>query len=117
MARVSISCSSRYRAVVRFPFPFALSYGLPSLPDFSSLIIRLLRCLVDGQPDLSTLRAFTATHQQGISYRPNVWHAPLISLGADKHDFACVVHETGVPEIDCEIKWFEEGVVAVVEEI
>lgn len=71
----------------------------------------------DGQPDLSTLRAFTATHQQGISYRPNVWHAPLISLGADKHDFACVVHETGVPEIDCEIKWFEEGVVAVVEEI
>ncbi|KWU45936.1 Allantoicase [Rhodotorula sp. JG-1b] len=71
----------------------------------------------NGQPDLSTLRAFTATHLQGISYRPNVWHAPLISLGADKHDFACVVHETGVPEVDCEIKWFEEGVVAVVEEI
>ncbi|POY71644.1 hypothetical protein BMF94_5339 [Rhodotorula taiwanensis] len=71
----------------------------------------------DGQPDLSTLRAFTATHTQGISYRPNVWHAPLISLGADKHDFACVVHETGVPEVDCEIKWFDEGVVAVVEEI
>ncbi|GAA5867158.1 hypothetical protein JCM3774_004413 [Rhodotorula dairenensis] len=71
----------------------------------------------DGQPDLSTLRAFTATHTQGISYRPNVWHAPLISLGEDKHDFACVVHETGVPEVDCEIKWFEEGVVAVVEEI
>lgn len=71
----------------------------------------------DGQPDLATLRAFTATHRQGISYHRNVWHAPLISLGADEHDFACVVHETGVAEVDCEIKWFEEGVVAVVEEV
>uniref|UniRef100_A0A0K3CJT1 BY PROTMAP: gi/647399996/emb/CDR45051.1/ RHTO0S10e04544g1_1 [Rhodosporidium toruloides] n=1 Tax=Rhodotorula toruloides TaxID=5286 RepID=A0A0K3CJT1_RHOTO len=71
----------------------------------------------DGQPDLSTLRAFMASHSQGISYHVNVWHHPLISLGNDKQDFACIVYETGVPEVDCEIKWFEEGTVAVVEEV
>lgn len=58
-----------------------------------------------------------ASHSQGISYHVNVWHHPLISLGNDKQDFACIVYETGVPEVDCEIKWFEEGTVAVVEEV
>lgn len=54
---------------------------------------------------------------QGISYHPGVWHHPLIALGDDKQDFACVVNETGVAEVDCEIKWFEEGTVAVVQEV
>lgn len=68
----------------------------------------------DGQPDLATLRAFMATSSQGISYHPNVWHHPLIALEATT-DFACVVHETGVGKVDCEIVEFG-GVVAVVEE-
>jgi hypothetical protein len=38
--------------------------------------------LADGQPDLSTLRAFLATHAQGISYHPNIWHHPIIALDA-----------------------------------
>ncbi|BGP42045.1 Allantoicase [Rhodotorula kratochvilovae] len=71
----------------------------------------------NGQPDLSSLRAFMASSAQGISYHPNVWHHPLIALGEDKMDFACAVHETGVAEVDCEIKWFEEGTVAVVQEV
>ncbi|GAA5840449.1 hypothetical protein JCM9279_007329 [Rhodotorula babjevae] len=75
----------------------------------------------DGQPSLPTLRAFMASSaSQGISYHPNVWHHPLIALGngnEGKQDFACVVHETGVPEVDCEIKWFDEGTVAVVHEV
>ncbi|GAA6012194.1 hypothetical protein JCM10207_002755 [Rhodosporidiobolus poonsookiae] len=79
----------------------------------------------DGAPDLSTLRAFLASPAQGISYHPNVWHHPLLPVGDSplgpgqeaKMDFACVVHETGVPEVDCEIRWFEEGTVAVVEEV
>ncbi|GAA6038454.1 hypothetical protein JCM8097_007659 [Rhodosporidiobolus ruineniae] len=76
----------------------------------------------DGSPDLSTLRAFLASPTQGISYAPNVWHHPLLpidSTGVEgaKMDFACVVHETGVPEVDCEIRWFEEGTVAVAEEV
>ncbi|GAA5986251.1 hypothetical protein JCM10908_006475 [Rhodotorula pacifica] len=91
--------------------------GTPAQDGEGQYLVLVALPGTDGQPDLSTLRAFTATHTQGISYRPNVWHAPLISLGEDKHDFACIVHETGVPEVDCEIKWFEEGVVAVVEEI
>lgn len=75
-------------------------------------------CLAtDGQPSLPTLRAFMASTAQGISYHRNVWHAPLIALGDRKVDFACVVSETGVPEVDCEIKWFEQGTVAVVEAV
>ncbi|KAK4057093.1 Allantoicase [Microbotryomycetes sp. JL221] len=70
---------------------------------------------VYGQPDLSTLRAFVATSQQGISYKPNVWHHPLIAL--DKAtDFACVVYETGVDKIDCEIHEFGHTI-AVVENV
>lgn len=68
----------------------------------------------DGQPDLATLRAFMATSAQGISYHPNVWHHPLIALDATT-DFACVVHETGVAKVDCEIVEFGRTV-AVVEE-
>jgi len=76
------------------------------------------RPLADGQPSLATLRAFMASSaSQGISYHPNVWHHPLIALGTGKQDFACVVHETGVAEVDCEIKWFDEGTVAVVHEV
>ncbi|GAA5823941.1 hypothetical protein JCM3770_004140 [Rhodotorula araucariae] len=71
----------------------------------------------DGQPDLATLRAFMASSVQGISYHPNVWHHPLIALGDAKMDFACVVHETGIADVDCEIKWFDEGTVAVVQEV
>lgn len=69
----------------------------------------------DGKPDLATLRAFVATSAQGISYAPNVWHHPLIAL-EKVTDFACVVHETGVGRVDCEIVEFG-GVVAVVEEV
>ncbi|SGY62302.1 BQ5605_C007g04675 [Microbotryum silenes-dioicae] len=78
----------------------------------------VLVCLpneTDGQPDLKTLRAFMATHSQGISYHPSVWHHPIVALDATT-DFACVVHETGVPEIDCEIKQFGQTV-AIVHEV
>ncbi|KAM0746720.1 Allantoicase [Meredithblackwellia eburnea MCA 4105] len=68
----------------------------------------------DTKPDLSTLRAFIATHSQGISYHPNVWHHPIIALD-ETTDFACVVNETGVPEIDCEIEQFGKTVAVVVE--
>ncbi|KAI5479265.1 allantoicase [Pseudohyphozyma bogoriensis] len=68
-----------------------------------------------GKPDLSTLRAFMAAHSQGISYHPNVYHHPIIALDAPT-DFACVVNETGVASIDCEIVEFGKTV-AVVEEV
>ncbi|KAL8280170.1 hypothetical protein RQP46_007500 [Phenoliferia psychrophenolica] len=68
----------------------------------------------DSKPDLSTLRAFIATNAQGISYHPNIWHHPIIALDATT-DFACVVNETGVGAIDCEIVEFGKTVALVVE--
>jgi ureidoglycolate lyase len=53
------------------------------------------------KPDLSTLKGFMATANQGITYKPGVWHHPLIAL--DKQtQFFCVVNEDNTKE-DCEI--------------
>lgn len=67
------------------------------------------------KPDLTTLRAFIASDSQGISYAPNVWHHPLMAL-EKVTDFACLVYETGVSEVDCEIMHFA-STVAVVHEV
>ena len=53
-----------------------------------------------ARPDPSTLAAFVATGVQGITYRPGVWHHPLIALD-QVTDFACVVWEDGSAG-DCE---------------
>jgi ureidoglycolate lyase len=45
-------------------------------------------------PDLSTLAAFVASGTQAISYRPGVWHHPMIALDAET-DFFCLVWEDG----------------------
>lgn len=45
-------------------------------------------------PDLATLKAFIAGADQGITYRPGIWHHPLIALERTT-DFACLVHEDG----------------------
>ncbi|CAO3622860.1 unnamed protein product [Mucor hiemalis] len=54
----------------------------------------------DDKPDMSTLKAFIATSLQGINYAPGVWHHPMVVL-ENETDFACIVHESGVPEDDC----------------
>ncbi|EGG12868.1 uncharacterized protein MELLADRAFT_76395 [Melampsora larici-populina 98AG31] len=56
----------------------------------------------DGKPDWKNLRAFLAQADQGISYKPNTWHAPLIAI-KEPMNFACIVNETGIPEFDCEL--------------
>ena len=48
-------------------------------------------------PDLATLKAFTAGADQGITYRPGIWHHPLIALDRQT-DFACLVHEDGTDD-------------------
>lgn len=56
----------------------------------------------DGSaPDLSTLKAFWALPNQGITYRPGVWHHPLIALDRET-DFACFVYEDGSSG-DCKV--------------
>ncbi|KAG9327235.1 hypothetical protein KVV02_002688 [Mortierella alpina] len=76
----------------------------------------------DGMPDMSTLRAFTVKNSQGINYKPNVWHHPMIVT--DKPvTFLTITHESGVSMDDCEEYWFrkeaeaagsDEGVAAIV---
>jgi ureidoglycolate lyase len=49
-------------------------------------------CLGGDRPDLATLRAFIATGAQGITYRPGVWHHPLVAMD-QAGDFTCLVFE------------------------
>jgi ureidoglycolate lyase len=60
-----------------------------------------------GRPDPSTLAAFVATGAQGVTYRPGVWHHPMIALDATT-DFACFVHEDGT-EDDCVLVTLDEA--------
>lgn len=55
--------------------------------------------LGEHEPDLATLRAFVAEGQQAISYRPGVWHHPMVALERET-DFFCLVFEDGT-DADC----------------
>ncbi|KAI9488302.1 galactose-binding domain-like protein [Zychaea mexicana] len=66
----------------------------------------------DGSPDLTTTKAFIASSTQGISYRRGVWHHPMISLEHET-DFACLVHENGTPNDDCQEAYVDGVVVQV----
>jgi ureidoglycolate lyase len=48
-------------------------------------------------PDLATLRAFVVERGVAVSYRPGVWHHPMIAVEAVT-DFACLVWEDGTAE-------------------
>ncbi|KAF9283226.1 Allantoicase [Mortierella alpina] len=76
----------------------------------------------DGMPDMSTLKAFTVKNSQGINYKPNVWHHPMIVTDRPV-TFLTITHESGVGKDDCEEYWFrkeaeaagsEEGIAAIV---
>ncbi|KAK3844396.1 MAG: allantoicase [Linnemannia gamsii] len=66
----------------------------------------------DGNPDLSTLKAFTVANSQGINYKPNVWHHPMIVTGRPV-TFLTITHESGVGKDDCEEYWFKKEAAAV----
>lgn len=51
-------------------------------------------------PDLATLAAFIVEGAQGLTYRPGVWHHPIVALGRPS-DLACLVWEDGSSG-DCE---------------
>jgi ureidoglycolate lyase len=61
-------------------------------------------------PDLATLRAFAARGGEGISYRPGVWHHPMIALERVT-DFACLVWEDGTADDAVEHALTEAGLV------
>jgi len=58
-------------------------------------------------PDLATLAAFVAEGAQGVSYRPGVWHHPMIALDTEI-DFTCLVFEDGSDD-DCTAVTYAEG--------
>ncbi|KAG0344139.1 Allantoicase [Podila humilis] len=75
---------------------------------------------VEGTPpDLSSLKAFTVKNSQGINYKPNVWHHPMLITGKPV-TFLTITHESGVGKEDCDEYWFtkesgaEGGVAAIV---
>lgn len=59
-------------------------------------------------PDLTTLQAFVVEGSQGVSYRPGVWHHPMLVLNAGC-DFACFVFEDGTAS-DCEVVPLESAI-------
>ncbi|KAJ9053905.1 Allantoicase, variant 2 [Entomophthora muscae] len=75
-----------------------LPYGTSSTASYLVIV-----CLngKDDKPDLSTLKAFTATYSQGINYHPGIWHHPMVALN-NPMTFFCQVHENGVLEEDTE---------------
>ncbi|KAJ1920330.1 Allantoicase [Tieghemiomyces parasiticus] len=57
----------------------------------------------DDRPDVSTLRAFVAHRWQGVSYRPGVWHHPMIVLEQET-DFITLIWENGAAGEDCQVE-------------
>lgn len=55
----------------------------------------------DGMPDLSTLAAFSLSAEQGVIYRPGLWHHPIMAVGADAR-FLVQSWQDGTAA-DCEI--------------
>jgi ureidoglycolate hydrolase len=84
---VPINCQNRWLIIV------ALSLKEPKNVD--------VRKEGNAGPDMSTVRAFMATSDQGINFAAGVWHHPLIALESTT-DFACVVYEDGTRD-DCHI--------------
>ncbi len=89
---------SVFRSAARTDFPFRLAL-LEKHPGSTQVFIpmnarRYLVVVALGEeaPDLATLRVFSASSTQGISYRPGVWHHPLFNLDHEA-DFTCLVFE------------------------
>ncbi|MBL8743813.1 MAG: ureidoglycolate lyase [Myxococcales bacterium] len=62
----------------------------------------------DGSPNLDSLRAFECRPGQGINYRRNVWHHPMIALD-EPADFAMLVWEDNTAD-DCIEHWLSSPI-------
>lgn len=94
--------------------------SISAWPPISLLFFLLRRpCTtftVDGQPDPATVKGFLAGPHQGICYKPGIWHHPLIALAegqTDAMEFQCMVYETGVAEVDCDLVEFASPIASV----
>ncbi|WP_437976255.1 ureidoglycolate lyase [Sorangium sp. So ce295] len=94
-----------------FPLPIALLEKHPgSTQAFVPMSARrylVVVALGGDRPELTTLGAFIAHGAQGITYRPGVWHHPMIALDAEA-DFVCLSWEDGSPG-DCAVVEYAES--------
>ena len=108
-------CSFRCAPRTAWPLDVALLEKHPlSTQVFIPMNARrylVLVALGDEAPDLATARAFIATGTQGVSYRPGVWHHPMIALD-DAIDFTCLVWEDGTAG-DCVVAPLAAGALSV----
>ena len=109
-------CVFRCSPRLAFPLPVLLLEKHPSSTQvFLPMNARRYLVLVargGDTPELGSLAAFIATGAQGVSYRPGVWHHPMIALDAEI-DFSCLVWEDG-SESDCVEVAYPEGEIEVV---
>jgi ureidoglycolate lyase len=84
----------------RLPFKVKLLERHPaSTQAFLPMVCaRFLVCvaptLADGRPDLANLRAFLCGPGEGINYRRDVWHHPIIAIDGDAQ-FSMLAWEDG----------------------
>ncbi len=97
-------------AAKTLPFALRLLEKHPcSTQAFLPLVCtRFLICVAptasDGSPDIAGIRAFLCLPGQGINYRRDVWHHPIIALDGGG-EFAMLAWEDGSPQ-DCVESWF-----------
>ncbi|KAJ2130743.1 Allantoicase [Coemansia sp. RSA 678] len=75
--------------------------GVKTSPDLPSYLVIVAENGSDDLPDLRTIRAFAATSTQGINYKANSWHSPMVTIGR-RVNFVVLVWENGVKLQDCE---------------
>ncbi|MFH1345538.1 MAG: ureidoglycolate lyase [Pseudomonadota bacterium] len=46
----------------------------------SEYLVTVCPSLTNGEPDIDKLAAFIARSCQGVVYRPNIWHHPMVAL-------------------------------------
>jgi len=95
---------SIFRAKAR-PLPLQLSllekhpFGSQAFMPLSCHAYLVVVALGGDTPDMSTLKCFSATAQQGVNYAKGTWHHPLLAL--HNGDFLVVDRSAPAGEINC----------------
>ncbi|TPX59868.1 ureidoglycolate lyase [Spizellomyces sp. 'palustris'] len=103
---------------------FSSQFFVPMTAPFSQtgactyLVIVCLNNPDTDKPDYRTLKAFTASSNQGVNYREGCWHHPMIALERET-DFCVLVYErrekSEVSDEDCEEVFLAESEYVTVE--
>lgn len=95
--RCSPYAGKHFEAKVLERHKFSTQVFLP-LPGAGPVLV--IVALGGNDPDPHSLCAFVMDGARGITYRPGVWHHPIVALEKPS-DLACLVWEDGSPG-DCE---------------